>query len=129
MSNGKVEKIKQFLHKEVYDMAAATGSKGFDVDRSTINNMIEIFQGDPIDACLLLMVWIKRQESRGEIKQQFSQLLIKNLFYIYTEFKEEPDMLEQAIRKYLILIKWIFESKVYNINNIVEFIKRAGGIG
>ncbi len=128
MSNEQINKaFGQFINKEVYDRAAVTGSKKFGIDKSTINNMIEIFQGDPIDACLLLMVWIKRQEARREITQQFSRSIINDLADIYNRFKSAPILLEQAVRKYLILVKWIFESDISNINNIDEFIKQAGG--
>ncbi|MEM0030480.1 MAG: hypothetical protein QW572_07920 [Candidatus Nitrosocaldus sp.] len=121
------ERFKQFINKEIYDKAAVTASRAYGMDRSTVNNMIELFQGDPIDASLLLMIWIKRQETRGEIRRPFSIMLIEDLSNIYSQFKDDKDKLEHAIRKYLTLIKWIFESRINNVNSIEEFIKKAGG--
>ncbi|MEM2698889.1 MAG: hypothetical protein QXS98_05455 [Candidatus Nitrosocaldus sp.] len=121
------QRFNEYIYKKVYDKAASTASRVYGTDRATINNMLEMFQGDPIEASLLLMVWIKRQEARGEMKRPFSSMLIKDLYEMYTYFKYDANKLERVIRKYLILIKWIFESRINNVNNIEEFIQKAQG--
>lgn len=117
----------KFMQEEVYNMAASTGSKAFNIDKTTISNLIEMYQGDPLDATLLLMVYIKRQEARYEIPRQIAPMLIGDIYKMYTRFRNEPSRLEQAVRKYLVLIKWIYESKISNVNNINEFIEKAKG--
>ncbi|MDW8275902.1 MAG: hypothetical protein RMJ59_05925 [Candidatus Nitrosocaldus sp.] len=126
MSKGIEEgEFKRFISEDIYNKAANTGSKAYNVDMSTINNLIEVFQGDPIDACLLLMVYIKRQEKRGEIRRPFSQLLLQDIKYMYDAFKSDKGRLELAIRKYLTLVKWVKESRIPDVNDINSFINAA----
>ena len=121
---------KEFMNNTVYDMAAKTGSRAVGrVDKSTINNLLSIFQGtsDVSDAAKLLLTYIVRQSARHEIPRDVSRDLASDIKVIYESFKEDPNKLRNAINKYLVLIKWFFESEIRNVRNFAEFVYRASG--
>lgn len=117
--------FNKFINEEIYNKAIKTASRAYNVDKTTINNLIEMYQGDPVDASILLMIYIRRQERRDEISRSFSTSLIGDLKEIYNKFRSNPNELEQAIRKYLVLIKWIYESGIRNVDDIDGFVNKA----
>ncbi|HDI10232.1 MAG TPA: hypothetical protein ENF65_00630 [Euryarchaeota archaeon] len=109
--------FENFMRKEVYDKAAVAGSKlcSKGVDKSTVNNMISVFNSeeDPESACLLLITYIKRQVGRGEIHREAGGTLVRDLYEIYSSFREMgKEDLRSALYKYLVLSKWVFESGI-----------------
>jgi len=125
-----------FINKDVYDKAVYAGSllrkieyvnsKKVKTDKSTVENIISIFQSreDPHEAALLTMLYISRQMGRNEIPQEAGKNLLSTLKEIYNSFKSEGDKLKEAFNKYLILVKWVFESEVKpGLKNFDEFIE------
>jgi len=119
-----------FISKEVYDKAAYMGSRLRGVDKSTIANIISTFQSveDPHEAALLTMMYIRRQAGRREIPEWISRELISHLREIYNSFKDDKRKLKDAINKYLILVKWVFDSGVkVDLKNFDEFLDYSVG--
>lgn len=119
----------EFMNKTVYDWAVVTGSKAKEpnISKTTVNNILEMFQGEPSDACLKVMFYIMRQESRNEIKdKRLSRQLLLHLNELYKNFNNEPNKLENAVRKYLTLFKWVSEwvskSNIRNVNGLEELL-------
>lgn len=119
--NGNKLDYDEFMTKTIYDWTCklseeinrnrSTGKTQKIIDKTTVNNIVEIFQGDPTDAAHLLMLYIIRQSKRDEIKNpRLAQLLINDICQIYKSFSTNKKYLEEAIRKYLILFKWVYES-------------------
>lgn len=129
--------LENFLTKDVYDRAIKCGTlaknerinnKERKMNKNTVNNIVELFfelsQNNSIDALMLLMVYIKRQERREEVGRETSNTLISDLKYIFDKFKGKPEYLDQAVRKYLLLFKWSFESEVERSNNFDDFLNK-----
>jgi len=125
--------FEEFMSTKVYDLAACTGSQlSFKVDKTTIENLIPIFQreSDSINGALLLMAYIMRQIGRGQINRSVGNLMLSNLKNIFDSFRDDPEKLRAAIQKYLLLIKWIYESGPRkSVENFDEFIKLYTGEG
>jgi len=106
--------FEEFMRTKVYDLAARAGSQvySFRVDKSTIENLIPIFQreSDPINGALLLMAYIMRQTGRGQINGNVGRLMLDNLRNILDNFRNDPEKLRAAIQKYLLLVKWVYEA-------------------
>ena len=120
----------EFMNKIVYDWALVTGSRAKKdvIDKTTVNNILEMFQGEPSDACLKVMFYIMRQENRDEIKdKKLSKQLLAHLKELYESFNKEPDKLESAVRKYLILFKWVSESNIRNVSGLADLLNVIGG--
>lgn len=104
---------EDFMKRQVYDWAAYIGSGLRGVDKSTIANIISTFQSipDPEEAVLLTIAYIKRQEARGEIKSKpVAKNLVYHLYLLFKNFKNNKEQLRNAVNKYLILSKWIFDT-------------------
>lgn|GEM_PF-866855 len=103
------------FEKQIFDLAAKTGSAlaNSRTDKTTIENIIPIFQreSDPVNATLLLTAYILRQSGREEIDRSVSGLLLSDIKIILDNFKDKPEKLREVLQKYLVLIKWIYESK------------------
>ncbi|MGB9759664.1 MAG: hypothetical protein ACP5PT_02380 [Brevinematia bacterium] len=103
------------FEKQIFDLAAKTGSALVNsrTDKTTVENIIPIFQreSDPVTATLLLMAYILRQSGRGEIDRSVSGLLLDDLKNILDNFRDKPEKLREVLQKYLVLVKWVYESK------------------
>jgi hypothetical protein len=86
------------------------------IDKTQINNLLEIFKGDPEEAAKVLMLYITRQSKRGEIEEDVAKQLVSDIYKIFNSFKNNKRELEEAIRMYLVLFKWVFESKIGDRN-------------
>ncbi|MEM2856227.1 MAG: hypothetical protein QW416_03910 [Candidatus Nitrosocaldaceae archaeon] len=130
----------EFMNKKVYDMVIKCASNARDLDKkdkdnkdkkldkTTVSNMLEIFQGNAISATLTLMIYIKRQEKRREIPHNVASSLFNDLASIYNSFSSEEEKLSKAVYKYLLLFKWAFECEItQRVNTFDEFIKISKG--
>ncbi|MEM4274941.1 MAG: hypothetical protein QXK74_06110 [Candidatus Nitrosocaldaceae archaeon] len=114
----------EFMNKGVYDMVIKCASNARGLDKSTVSNMLEIFQGNAISATLTLMIYIKRQEKRGEIPYNVASSLFNDLASIYNSFSSSEEKLSKAVYKYLLLFKWAFECEItQRVNTFDDFIK------
>ena len=123
---------QKFITNDIYDWACRVGSKAKEassnkIDKTTINNILEMFKGDPIDACPLLEIYIIRQAERHEITRDLAQELIRDINQIYNSFKDDKKKLGEALTKYLILFKWVYESQQVYGKNFQEFINNFIG--
>ncbi len=108
------EEFEEFMNKKVYDWACKCSKILGKTDKTTINNLVEVFKGDPVEAYHLLLLYIVRETNRDEIDIQLAKQLVSDIHYIYKKFNNNKQYLEEAIRKYLVLFKWVFESVVKN---------------
>jgi len=108
----------KFIKEEVYNMACRVGGLAVvnRIDKTQINNLLEIFKGDPEEAAKVLMLYITRQSKRGEIEEDVAKQLVSDIYKIFNSFKNNKRELEEAIRMYLVLFKWVFESKIGDRN-------------
>jgi len=108
----------KFIKEEVYNMACRVGGLAVvnRIDKTQINNLLEIFKGDPEEAAKVLMLYITRQSKRGEIEEDVAKQLVSDIYKIFNSFKNNKRELEEAIRMYLVLFKWVFESKIDDRN-------------
>jgi len=107
----------KFIKEEVYNMACRVGGLAVNrIDKTQINNLLEIFKGDPEEAAKVLMLYITRQSKRGEIEEDVAKQLVSDIYKIFNSFKNNKRELEEAIRMYLVLFKWVFESKIGDRN-------------
>jgi len=122
---------QKFITKDIYNWVCRVGSKARkssdEIDKTTVNNILEMFKGDPIDACQLLEIYIVRQAERREIDRDLAQDLIKDINTIYNSFKGDKKTLGEVLMKYLILFKWVYESEGVYGENFCEFIKNFIG--
>jgi hypothetical protein len=122
---------QKFITKDIYDWVCRVGSKArsfnVKIDKTTVNNILEMFKGDPIDACQLLEIYIVRQAGRKEIDRDLAQDLIKDINTIYNSFNGDKKTLGEVLMKYLILFKWVYESKCVYGENFREFINNFIG--
>jgi len=126
--------FEEFMRTKVYDLAVHAGSQMRGrVDKTTIENLIPIFQreSDTINGALLLMAYIMRQIGRGQIDRNVGRLMLSDLKNIFDSFKSDQEKLRAAIQKYLLLIKWVYESEPRkSVETFEEFVKLyAGGRG
>jgi hypothetical protein len=111
----------------VYDYAARAGIAlvRSGVDRTTVSNLLEVFQSEPdaLDATLLLITHILRQMGRGEIRRDAGNELLRHLSEILNNLKGEE--LKSAVFKYLTLSKWIFEARprVPSVTGFADLVK------
>jgi hypothetical protein len=132
----------KFINEEVYNWACKVGGlavayiknseKQKNDLKTQINNLLEIFKGDPEEATMVLMLYIARQSARNEIPRNVAQQLVSDIYQIFNSFKNNKTELEEAIRKYLVLFKWVFESGISDQNQdfhkfINNFIGRGRG--
>jgi hypothetical protein len=124
----------EFISKGVYDMACRVGGLAVlavnKIDKTQINNLLEIFKGDPEEATMVLMLYVARQSARNEIPRNVAQQLVSDIYQIFNSFKNNKTELEEAIRKYLVLFKWVFESGIGDKNqDLQKFINNFIGGG
>jgi hypothetical protein len=126
----------KFINEEVYNWACRVGGQALSsridekTHKTTINNLLETFKGDPIDACQILMLYIARQSARNEIDKLVARQLVSDIYQIFNSFKNNKTELEEAIRKYLVLFKWVFESGISDQNqDFHKFINNFIGRG
>lgn len=115
----------EFMNEKVYDMVIKSASDRGDLDKSTVNNMLELFQGNARASTLMLMLYIKRQEKRGEIPPQVSANLLRDLKSIYDSFSSDEEKLSKAVYKYLLLFKWAFECDIRGVDTFNGFIENV----
>ncbi len=117
----------EFMEREVYNFASKAGTLASGrVDKSTISNMLSLFQGeaDPLDAILLLITYVLRQMGRNEIPRHIGSIFISHLNEIFKKFRDNHEKLRSATQKYLVLMKWIYESNVRGrVNSFEELIQ------
>jgi hypothetical protein len=126
-----ISDYNEFISKGVYDMACRVGGLAVNkIDKTQINNLLEIFKGDPEEATNVLMLYIARQSARNEIPRNVAQQLVSDIYQIFNSFKNNKTELEEAIRKYLVLFKWVFESGISDQNqDFHKFINNFIGRG
>ncbi len=116
---------QKFITNDIYDWACRVGSKARStkkIDKTTVNNILEMFKGDPIDACPLLEIYIVRQAERNEIDISVARELIRDIHQIYNSFKDDKKKLGEVLMKYLILFKWVYESQGVYVEDFNKFI-------
>lgn len=119
--------FQKFMSEIVYDYAARAGIAlvRSGVDRTTVSNLLEVFQSEPdaLDATLLLITHILRQMGRGEIRRDAGNELLRHLSEILNNLKGEE--LKSAVFKYLTLSKWIFEARprVPSVTGFADLVK------
>jgi len=104
--------LHKFLTTEVYDLASRVGSLASirRIDRTQISNILSVYEGEsnPVDACKMTITFIARQISRNEFNREVGLRIISDLSNLIKKFKN--DELRIAVRKYLYLLKWFYES-------------------
>jgi len=116
-----------FMKHHVFDMAVSTGTYAFSrgLDKTQLGNIIEIFESeaDSAAAAKLTIAFIARQIGRGEIYEDVGNRIVSDLTKILKSFKGSE--LRAAVRKYLYLLKWFYESKVRSrVNNFEEYVNK-----
>jgi hypothetical protein len=94
-------------------------------DKSTIENILSQFQSmsDTKEAALITMMYIRRQIGRKEINKEAGNYLIQILNKLYNDYYNDVEKLRTNISKFLILMKWAYESEFKReINDFNEFI-------
>jgi len=119
--------FEKFINEEVYDFAVKAGSlaRSRRVDKATVSNILSLFQGesDPVNAVLLLIAYIGRQMGRGEIAREVGVTMINDLKDVFKRFRNNKENFRLAVHKYLVLVRWVYESGVRYAKNFEEFIK------
>jgi len=102
------------MEVEVYDLVARNSAGILGMDKTTMNNLVSLFQGEasPVDALKLLIMYIARQMGRGEIDRRTGRELVRTLQGIYGRFGRDREMLRAAVMKFLTLLKWVYDSRV-----------------
>ncbi|MBS7657681.1 MAG: hypothetical protein QW487_02230 [Candidatus Bathyarchaeia archaeon] len=111
---------------DIYDLAIAAGSAlSYTVDKTTVSNMISVFQGNPKteEAFKQLILYIARQIGRNEIRRDVGKVILSHLKRIYEEHKNNEDELQRNINTYLIFTKWAYESKI-RAQSFNEFLSK-----
>ncbi|MEM1947008.1 MAG: hypothetical protein QXH32_05545 [Candidatus Caldarchaeum sp.] len=103
---------EELTGEKIYDYAVEAGTTLSGADKTTISQLIEVFQSEPnaVDACHLIILHIVRQSARGEIPRHGASILVKHLNQFYQSFKTDSEKLAQTVLKYLTLVKWVRES-------------------
>lgn len=115
VKGGGVESdFSRFMEAEVYDLVARNSAGILGMDKTTMNNLVSLFQGEasPVDALKLLIMYIARQMGRGEIDRRTGRELVRTLQGIYGRFGRDREMLRAAVMKFLTLLKWVYDSRV-----------------
>jgi hypothetical protein len=124
--------IEKFMKEDVFNLAINTGSRMIDrVDKATISNIISLFlgRGDVKEALNELVIYIARQIGRREIPRDVGKMLLLNLKEIKSKCESE-EQLRDAVSKYLVLLRWVYDSDVRGVSNIDAFIDRlTSGVG
>ncbi|MEM2510203.1 MAG: hypothetical protein QXY40_05065, partial [Candidatus Methanomethylicia archaeon] len=95
------------------------------VDKTTLSNLISLFLGrlDAKAALNELIVYIARQTGRREIPRDIAKLLLSDIRQIRSKCRNEEE-LREAISKYLVLLRWVYDSDVRNVDNIDRFMSK-----
>jgi hypothetical protein len=120
------ENLYEYITTKVYDVASKTGSLAarYIREKTQISNILSIFESEtnPEEATKMTITFIARQMSRREIDSRVAIPLITELSNLYKNFKGES--LRIAVRKFLYIFKWIYESEPHGeINNFNDFIQ------
>jgi len=118
--------IEEFMREDIFNLAVNTGSRMINrVDKTTISNIISLFLGrvDVKGALNELVIYIARQIGRREIPRDVGKMLLQNLREIKSKCGSE-EQLRDAISKYLVLLRWVYDSDVRGVSNIDAFIDR-----
>jgi len=118
--------IEEFMREDIFNLAVNTGSRMINrVDKTTISNIISLFLGrvDVKGALNELVIYIARQIGRREIPRDVGKMLLQNLREIKSKCGSE-EQLRDAISKYLVLLRWVYDSGVREVSNIDAFIDR-----
>ncbi len=109
-----MSEFRKFMEEEIYDIAAADSVNITDIHKTTMNNLLSVFQGEsnPNDALRLLLMYIARQIGRGGIERQVGVKMMRSLRNIHERFSQNPEELRAAVMKYLTILKWIYDSKL-----------------
>jgi len=121
-----MSKVKDFRRREIFDVAVRAGCSMIRrVDKSTINNMISLFLGrEDVDIAINeLMIYIARQSGRGELPRDVAVRLLSDIKRIRNIY-EDRGVLRELLSKYLILIRWAYDSGVSGARNLDELINR-----
>lgn len=116
-----------FLKEDVYNMAVNVGSLMIgQVDKSTVNNMISLFLGrsDVKEALNELVLYVVRQVGRNEITRDIGRQLMKDISMICEIFKDDQRGLRDALSKYLVLAKWVYDSNIKGVKNLKELMDK-----
>jgi len=111
---------------DIYDWSVEAGSN-INADKSTVNNIVSIFQGNPdVDSAFKeLVLYIARQSSRGEISRYGAEIILNHLRQIYEKYGNNKNVLRESINKYLVLMKWVFETNLRGLRSFNDFLSRA----
>ncbi|MCS7136615.1 MAG: hypothetical protein NZ931_05980 [Aigarchaeota archaeon] len=118
--------FEEFMGQKIYDLAVEAGTALVRADKTTISQLIEVFQSEDnaVSACPLLILHVIRQSSRDELPKHGANILVRHLSYIYQKLKDDREKIGQAIFKYLTLVKWIYESRPSKqFNTFQEFVE------
>ena len=118
--------IEEFMREDIFNLAVNTGSRMINrVDKTTISNIISLFLGrvNVKGALNELVIYIARQIGRREIPRDVGKMLLQNLREIKSKCGSE-EQLRDAISKYLVLLRWVYDSDVRGVSNIDAFIDR-----
>ncbi|MEM2193491.1 MAG: hypothetical protein QW803_03425 [Candidatus Methanomethylicia archaeon] len=118
--------IDEFMGEDIFNLAINTGSKMTPrVDKTTLSNLISLFLGrlDAKAALNELIVYIARQTGRREIPRDIAKLLLSDIRQIRSKCRNEEE-LREAISKYLVLLRWVYDSDVRNVDNIDRFMSK-----
>ncbi|MEM2304876.1 MAG: hypothetical protein QXK51_05965 [Candidatus Methanomethylicia archaeon] len=118
--------IDEFIREDIFNLAINTGSKMTPrVDKTTLSNLISLFLGrlDAKAALNELIVYIARQTGRREIPRDIAKLLLSDIRQIRSKCRNEEE-LREAISKYLVLLRWVYDSDVRNVDNIDRFMSK-----
>lgn len=120
--------FEEFMSQKIYDLAAEAGTALVGADKTTISQLVDIFQseGNAVSACPLLILHVIRQSSRDELPKHGANILVRHLSYIYQNLKDDREKIGQAIFKYLTLVKWVYESGLRKqVKTFQEFVEES----
>lgn len=115
---------KDDIDKKFFDMVCEAGTSLHGTDRTTIPKLLEVYQSEPnpIAGFSVLLLHIKRQENRRELKGNV-RTLISHLQYIRNKYMNDSQMFNRMVIKYLTLLKWVHETAPKKIvETLEEFI-------
>jgi hypothetical protein len=108
---------------DIYNLALKSGSNLKGTDKTTIPRLLEVFESevDVNNAVKLLIFYIYRQKERKELRGEGVNDLLRSIKAIYERFRNDPDNLRDTVRKYLILVKWVYEFRLKKDNPVRSF--------
>ena len=121
-----MSEVENFQRYGIFNVAVRAGCSMIRrVDRSTINNMISLFLGrEDVDVAINeLIMYIARQSGRGEIPRDVAARLLSDIKRIRS-ICEDHRVLRELLSKYLILIRWAYDSGVGGARNLDELVSR-----